>query len=47
MDRIGLGGYLHLVEGYPDFVEYIELSGRPEFNDIFTEALTFPTQQHD
>jgi beta-D-galactosyl-(1->4)-L-rhamnose phosphorylase len=24
VDRIGLGGYLHLVEGYPDFVEYIE-----------------------
>jgi uncharacterized 2Fe-2S/4Fe-4S cluster protein (DUF4445 family) len=26
----------------PDFIEYIELSGRPEFNDIFTEALRFP-----
>jgi hypothetical protein len=26
----------------PEFVEYVELSGRPEFNDIFTEALTFP-----
>lgn len=24
IDRIGLGGYLHLVEKYPDFVEYIE-----------------------
>ncbi len=24
VDRIGLGGYLHLVENYPDFVEYIE-----------------------
>jgi beta-D-galactosyl-(1->4)-L-rhamnose phosphorylase len=24
IDRIGLGGYLHLVEPYPDFVEYIE-----------------------
>jgi beta-D-galactosyl-(1->4)-L-rhamnose phosphorylase len=24
VDRIGLGGYLHLVEGYPDFVDYIE-----------------------
>lgn len=23
VDRIGLGGYLHLVEGYPDFVETI------------------------
>ncbi len=26
----------------PEFIEYVELSGRPEFNDIFTEALTFP-----
>lgn len=26
----------------PDFIEYLELSGRPEFNDIFTEALAFP-----
>lgn len=26
----------------PDFIEYIELSGRPEFNDIFTDALAFP-----
>ena len=24
IDRIGLGGYLHLVEGYPDFCRYIE-----------------------
>lgn len=24
VDRIGLGGYLHLVEDYPDFVDYIE-----------------------
>lgn len=24
VDRIGLGGYLHLVEGFPDFVDYIE-----------------------
>lgn len=24
IDRIGLGGYLHLVEEYPDFVDYIE-----------------------
>lgn len=23
VDRIGLGGYLHLTEGYPDFVDYI------------------------
>ena len=26
----------------PEFIEYLELSGRPEFNDIFTEALAFP-----
>jgi uncharacterized 2Fe-2S/4Fe-4S cluster protein (DUF4445 family) len=26
----------------PEFVEYVELSGRPEFNDIFTHALAFP-----
>lgn len=24
IDRIGLGGYIHLVENYPDFVSYIE-----------------------
>lgn len=24
IDRIGLGGYLHLVENYPDFVDYVE-----------------------
>lgn len=28
IDRIGLGGYLHLVEGHPDFVDYItQLTG--------------------
>lgn len=27
----------------PEFVEYVELSGRPEFNDIFMQALAFPT----
>jgi uncharacterized 2Fe-2S/4Fe-4S cluster protein (DUF4445 family) len=26
----------------PDFVEYLELSGNAEFNDVFTEALAFP-----
>lgn len=30
----------------PDFIEYVELSGRPEFNDIFTEALAFPEFSH-
>lgn len=24
IDRIGLGGYLHLVENFPDFCDYIE-----------------------
>ncbi len=33
-------------ERIPEFVEYIELSGRPEFNDIFTEALGFPVASH-
>ena len=28
----------------PDFIEYVELSGRPEFNDIFMDALAFPSQ---
>jgi len=27
----------------PEVVEYLELSGRPEFNDVFTEALSFPS----
>jgi uncharacterized 2Fe-2S/4Fe-4S cluster protein (DUF4445 family) len=26
----------------PRFIEYLELSGRPEFNDIFMEVLAFP-----
>jgi uncharacterized 2Fe-2S/4Fe-4S cluster protein (DUF4445 family) len=29
-------------ERIPEFVEYLELSGRAEFNDIFTDALAFP-----
>lgn len=33
VDRIGLGGYLHLVENYPDFCDYIELVGN-EFRRI-------------
>lgn len=33
IDRIGLGGYLHLVEPYPDFCDYIEkIAG--EFREI-------------
>lgn len=32
-DRIGLGGYLHLVEDYPDFCDYIELIAN-EFRTI-------------
>lgn len=27
----------------PEFIEYVELSGRSEFNDIFTDVLGFPT----
>ncbi len=26
----------------PEFIEYVELSGRAEFNDVFTSALSFP-----
>jgi uncharacterized 2Fe-2S/4Fe-4S cluster protein (DUF4445 family) len=26
----------------PEFIEYVELSGRAEFNDVFTSALAFP-----
>ena len=28
----------------PEFIEYLELSGRPEFNDIFMDVLSFPQQ---
>lgn len=28
----------------PEFIAYVELSGRPEFNDIFMDALAFPAQ---
>jgi beta-D-galactosyl-(1->4)-L-rhamnose phosphorylase len=33
VDRIGLGGYLHLVQDFPDFVDYIEELGK-EFRTI-------------
>ncbi len=33
VDRIGLGGYLHLLEDFPDFVDYIEKIS-DEFRDI-------------
>lgn len=33
IDRIGLGGYLHLVEPYPDFCDYIEKIAN-EFREI-------------
>lgn len=33
IDRIGLGGYLHLVQDYPDFVDYIEKIA-DEFREI-------------
>ena len=29
----------------PDFVEYLELSGNAEFNDVFTDALAFPEKR--
>ena len=28
VDRIGFGGYLHLVENHPDFIEYITALGQ-------------------
>src|SRR5207253_6330463 len=31
----------------PEFIEYVELSGRTEFNDIFTDALAFPLDKQD
>ncbi len=31
----------------PEFIEYVELSGRGEFNDIFTDALAFPKLMTD
>lgn len=31
----------------PEFIEYVELSGRSEFNDIFTDVLGFPTPPAD
>ena len=33
VDRIGFGGYLHLVENHPDFIEYIEQMGS-EFRQL-------------
>jgi beta-D-galactosyl-(1->4)-L-rhamnose phosphorylase len=33
VDRIGLGGYLHLVQGFPDFVDYVEELGK-EFRTL-------------
>ena len=46
VERIGLGGYLHLVEGYPDFCSYIEKVAE-EFRVIKafhqkSEVYTFP-----
>lgn len=35
VQRIGLGGYLHLTEGFPDFCDYIEELAK-EFRDINT-----------
>ena len=36
IERIGLGGYLHLTEDFPDFQDYIE-----EISDDFRELLTY------
>lgn len=46
IERIGLGGYLHLVEDFPDFVEYIEKIS-DEFREIVAlheagEPVTIP-----
>ena len=39
IDRIGLGGYLHLVKDFPDFVQYIaDLAD--EFREVYTMPLT-------
>lgn len=39
IDRIGLGGYLHLVEGFPDFCDYIEkVSDEFRFIQSFHDA---------
>lgn len=48
VDRIGLGGYLHLTQDYPDFCDYIEKIS-DEFRDIRDYhkeggPLTFPTR---
>lgn len=39
VDRIGLGGYLHLVEPYPDFCDYIE-----KVSDEFRKVKSFHAQ---
>jgi beta-D-galactosyl-(1->4)-L-rhamnose phosphorylase len=41
VDRIGLGGYLHLVQDFPDFVETIE-----EINDEFRTIKQLHTDGH-
>jgi len=32
---------------FKEFITYVELSADPTFNDIFTDALAFPTRQED
>jgi beta-D-galactosyl-(1->4)-L-rhamnose phosphorylase len=40
IDRIGLGGYLHLVQDYPDFCDYIEALADEfrKFKELYTEG---------
>ncbi|MDQ8184029.1 1,3-beta-galactosyl-N-acetylhexosamine phosphorylase [Pelagicoccus sp. SDUM812002] len=43
VDRIGFGGYLHLVENHPDFVDYIETLGS-EFRELRNLHLEGPSE---
>jgi len=35
------------VNRIPEYIQYVELSGRAEFNDVFTDALALPTMMTD
>lgn len=41
VDRIGLGGYLHLLEGYPEFIDYIE-----NLSDEFREIIRLHEEEN-
>lgn len=47
IDRIGLGGYLHLVENYPDFCNYIEDVANEfrKIKDLHGEGKPFTSQK--